>query len=335
MVTGQPPYTAETPLGVIVRHINDPIPSARALNPEIPPAVDALIQRGMAKNPAARPQTAGEFAQLLSQALEAPSLVAPPPTLLSPPPAVPAPRRPRLLWAVIGLVALCVLGVFALGSAGALLAIFNAPRNTPTPLASLTPISLATPTVPPTPLGQILSANFADSLGGFRISKVDATGGIAYDGGALRFSLLKSGVEWFSTSGRVAAQDVKIEVDTQQTAGPPQTEFGAICRWQNADNFTAFGISAGGQFKIWQKLNGASLRLIDWTDAPSLAGAGLAPHHLTITCSGAQLTLAVDGAQLGQTEDPGPVAGDVALFAGLRDTGQMVVDFTKVVVAQP
>jgi serine/threonine protein kinase len=31
MVTGQPPYTAETPLGVIVRHINDPVPSAREL----------------------------------------------------------------------------------------------------------------------------------------------------------------------------------------------------------------------------------------------------------------------------------------------------------------
>src|SRR6185295_11000862 len=65
MVTGQPPYTAETPLGVIVRHINDPIPSARSLNPTVPQAVDALIQRGMAKNPAGRPQTAAEFARLL------------------------------------------------------------------------------------------------------------------------------------------------------------------------------------------------------------------------------------------------------------------------------
>jgi serine/threonine protein kinase len=69
MLTGQQPYTAETPLGVIVRHINDPIPSARALNPTIPPAVDALIQRGMAKSPADRPQSALEFAQLLASAM--------------------------------------------------------------------------------------------------------------------------------------------------------------------------------------------------------------------------------------------------------------------------
>ncbi|MCC6190592.1 MAG: serine/threonine protein kinase, partial [Anaerolineales bacterium] len=52
LLTGQKPYTAETALGVIVRHIHDPIPSARAIHPAVPPAVDALIQRGMAKSAA-------------------------------------------------------------------------------------------------------------------------------------------------------------------------------------------------------------------------------------------------------------------------------------------
>src|SRR5260221_11721090 len=111
MVIGQPPYIAETPLGVIVRHINDAVPSAHALNPAVPPAMDALIQRGMAKDPAARPQTSLEFARLLNQALAAPTATpeAPPPTLLSPQPAAPvaaaASPRPRspLLWAGVGL----------------------------------------------------------------------------------------------------------------------------------------------------------------------------------------------------------------------------------------
>ena len=73
MLTGQKPYTAETALGVIVRHLNDPIPSARTLNPAIPPAVDELIQWGMAKDPAERPQTASEFARLLKQAIAHPN----------------------------------------------------------------------------------------------------------------------------------------------------------------------------------------------------------------------------------------------------------------------
>jgi hypothetical protein len=214
-----------------------------------------------------------------------------------------------------------------------MLAIFNAPRATAAP--TLTPISASTPAVAATPPGQLLGANFADSLSGFRISKLDATGSVVYAEGALRFTVLKSGAEWYSPSLQVRAQDVNIDVDARQTAGPAQTEFGAICRWQDANNFTGFAISAGGQYKIWQKLHGANLRLIDWTDAPSLAGAGLAAHHLTITCSGTQLSLAVDGIGLAQTEDPGPVPGDVVLFAGLRVDGKMVVDFTKVIAAQP
>ena len=109
----------------------------------------------------------------------------------------------------------------------------------------------------------------------------------------------------------------------------------SICRWQDRDNFTAFAISGGGQYKIWQRTNGANLRLIDWTDAAILGGNGQALHHLTITCAGTQLSLAVDGSVLGETEDPGPVEGDVAVFAGLRVAGKLAVDFAKVSASRP
>ncbi len=352
MVTGQLPYTAETPLGLIVRHINDPIPSARALNPDVSPAVDALIQRGLAKNPAERPPTAGEFARLLDQALAAPNgppeftvaaspanPAAPPPTLLSPQPAVAAPAqrgaRP-LLWIAVGLVAVCLLAVFALAGGGAMLAAFSAPRATVTALPTITPIALSTPdTTTPTLPGQLLAVNFAQSRGGFGLSKPDASGGIAYVQQALRFTLLQQSAELFSTSRRVNAQDVKIEVDLRQTSGPALTEFGAICRWQDVKNFTAFAISGDGQFRIWQKTNGDS-RQQSWIDAPALAGAANgALHHLSITCAGKQLSLTVDGTPLGQATDPSPAAGDVALFAGLRGAGKLVVDFEKVLVTEP
>ena len=343
MVTGQPPYTAETPLGVIVRHINDPIPSARAVNPTVPAAVDALIQRGMAKNPAGRPPTAAEFARLLGEALAAPdmplaaNMAEPPPTLLADQPgAAPARRGPSpLLWVGIGLVAVCLLGVLALGGGGALFAILAAPRASATPLATITAIVEPTLTVEPTPAGQLLAVDFASGRGGFGLQAPDDSGGITHANGRLQFSVLQSGAEFYSTSGRVQAQDIKLEVDVQQTAGPGQSEFGAICRWQDGDNFTAFAISGAGQFKIWQRTNGANLRLIDWTDAGALASSARAAHHLTILCAGTKLSLAVDGAVLGETEDPGAVKGDVAVFAGLRAAGKLAVDFTKVSASQP
>ncbi len=67
-LTGQQPYTAESALGVIARHMHYPVPSARELNRSIPPAVDQVVQQGMAKAPGDRPDTAGEFARLVIKA---------------------------------------------------------------------------------------------------------------------------------------------------------------------------------------------------------------------------------------------------------------------------
>lgn len=61
MVTGRLPYDGETPLSVVLKHLNDPIPSARTVNKEVPVSVDTLIQRLMAKDPTERYQTANEL----------------------------------------------------------------------------------------------------------------------------------------------------------------------------------------------------------------------------------------------------------------------------------
>jgi serine/threonine protein kinase len=61
MLTGRLPYDGETPLSVVLKHLNEPIPSARALNADVPEAVDTLIQRLMAKDPAERYQNATEL----------------------------------------------------------------------------------------------------------------------------------------------------------------------------------------------------------------------------------------------------------------------------------
>ena len=176
---------------------------------------------------------------------------------------------------------------------------------------------------------------FSDPNSGFGIPAPSTAGGVAYAEGALRFSVSKLDAEFFSTSGRVKTQFVKIDVDVQQQAGSALGEYGAICRWQDAKNYTAFAISGAGQYKIWQKTDGATLPLIDWTDAPSLAGAGNASHHLTVACAGTHLSLAVDSVPLGQAEDPAPVPGEIALFAGLREKGKLVVEFRRVTAARP
>jgi tRNA A-37 threonylcarbamoyl transferase component Bud32 len=61
MVTGQRPFLGETPLSIIMKLVIEPLPPALSINPELPPAVDTLLQKAMAKQPEERYQTAAEM----------------------------------------------------------------------------------------------------------------------------------------------------------------------------------------------------------------------------------------------------------------------------------
>lgn len=61
MITGQLPYQAETPMGVVMKHINDPVPSLLDVDPSLPAPIDVAIMRALAKRPEDRYATAGEL----------------------------------------------------------------------------------------------------------------------------------------------------------------------------------------------------------------------------------------------------------------------------------
>ncbi|UGT57462.1 serine/threonine-protein kinase [Nocardia asteroides] len=69
LLTGATPFEAGNPVAVIQGHLQQPPPRASALRPDLPPALDAVIARGMAKRPAERFPTCAEFAVAAAQAL--------------------------------------------------------------------------------------------------------------------------------------------------------------------------------------------------------------------------------------------------------------------------
>ena len=69
MLTGMQPYIDETPMGVVVKHITDPIPNILEANPALPRELQLIIEKVMAKNPDNRFSTAGEFASALQALL--------------------------------------------------------------------------------------------------------------------------------------------------------------------------------------------------------------------------------------------------------------------------
>ena len=68
MLTGRVPFQADTPVAVLMSHLNEAVPPTRELKGELSAHVEAVMQRGLDKQPASRYPTAAEFVAALTPA---------------------------------------------------------------------------------------------------------------------------------------------------------------------------------------------------------------------------------------------------------------------------
>ncbi len=82
MLTGRVPFTAETGMAVMLKHLQDPTPPPRMHNPALPEPVEEVILKALSKDHADRYQRAGELLDALVAAMAgaapAPAVTAPP-----------------------------------------------------------------------------------------------------------------------------------------------------------------------------------------------------------------------------------------------------------------
>jgi len=67
MVTGRKPFQADTPIAVIVKQINDPLPRPKKLIPNLPGGVERVLFKALAKKPENRFQDMDAFAEVLEK----------------------------------------------------------------------------------------------------------------------------------------------------------------------------------------------------------------------------------------------------------------------------
>jgi len=156
MVTGRVPFTADTPMAVILKHLRDPIPLPSVLNPMLPEAVERIILKAMAKDPEDRYQRASRLGRALEQALQGrlPGLAAP----LEP---IPQPMRwPKLSRLQASLLAVFLLIVVAgIMIAGVRLGTWLQSRGQETPSPGPTAAALTGPTATSTLLSEAPSVS--------------------------------------------------------------------------------------------------------------------------------------------------------------------------------
>ncbi len=161
-LTGAVPYPRDTDVAVIFAHVQDPLPRPTDVRPDLPPAVDEITSRAMAKQPEQRYQSVLDLASALAQAsasslhsearsdarpaaLAAPAAAPPParaePEREGPPPAGGSPRRNGRSWLVPGLLAALVVALGVIGYQLASGDDGSSPAATPTSSPQSTPTS--------------------------------------------------------------------------------------------------------------------------------------------------------------------------------------------------
>jgi eukaryotic-like serine/threonine-protein kinase len=65
LLTGRPPFSGDNAIAVGFAHLSETPPSVRALRPDVPEALELMIARALAKDPASRPSDARGFREAL------------------------------------------------------------------------------------------------------------------------------------------------------------------------------------------------------------------------------------------------------------------------------
>ena len=162
MVTGRVPYTAETPVAVVFKHIQDPLPSIHKFNPDLPDSVELILRKALAKSPEDRYQTAEDLVQAIQKTIiDAPreSQESVRPDFASAETIPPEKKRPQNKW-ILPVGILAVISLLAVGGFWASTQRnFQAPPSQSSVTATVFANEIITPTLTVAPIETRTLAN--------------------------------------------------------------------------------------------------------------------------------------------------------------------------------
>jgi serine/threonine-protein kinase len=338
-LTGEPAYDKDSEVALMYAHLLEPPPRLTPARPDLPPELDTVIGKAMAKSRDDRYATTGALAEALGATLgtgaaRAPETVLsrpqvtaesktpppPPPPPAAPPAPPPAPRpataptlaeRKRSPWPLaIGIIVLA-----ALLAGGAVLAVLLTRGEKKAASSTSQIISSTQVTTAPKPSG---SAAFSKPPGLFSEKTTDK-GSALFDGSSLVIESTKANSPVLDlASGNY--DDVRIAVDVRGAAGANDYGASVICRHQTEGDYYLLAIASGSRYNVVRYTGGRPRSLVGGFQTSSAVKPSSQTNRLVVTCTGAastQLTLEVNGTPVADvTNEPGIGDGEVGLRAG-------------------
>lgn len=329
MVTGRVPFTADTPLAVILKQISDPLPPPTTIKPGLPASVERVILKALAKNPGDRFSNTAEFIAAWKNALKdtdrtireteavvppaAPPVDAPPRTPPQPAPAPRAVSKPGT-----GLVIGCIVIVCLLASAAGVFVFASRFLNQPAPTAIVEPPTATVPPPTPIPAADILLQDDFSQSAAVWGTGTNESSSIEYTNNTLRIIVYNK--NWFVRTWPDAGiqQDVHLEVTAVNNGTDPFTAFGLICNQQtDEESFYYFAITPSRQYVIAKAAAGQEDVYLtnndEWGES-SLIAQDAPSYRIGADCGDGRLTLYVDGQMVDSVSDSAYTSGVVGLM---------------------
>lgn len=286
---------------------------------------------------------------------------------LPPGAAAPPPKSGSNLWKILGIIAAiglvaCIAlaaGVFILfrrasDQAGSVLATAAAGVSTvqafPTPeaLATLeafaTPEDLATPAPEPTAVAEPTAAANGDSGAGGAVllrDTFDSASGSSFDEGETDNAIYKfvdgtytvqckqpKLILWQTMRGDYGNAAISVDATLD---GPKDSATGLIFHYQDDKNFYIFTIAGDSSYSLDLYKDDQLTKLIDWTNSPTIKGAGQT-NTLRVETEGDTIRLYANDELLDEISDATFSRGKAAIAVNTFDDPKLTVTFDNLLI---
>jgi hypothetical protein len=338
MATGRVPYQAETPPAVLVKHLHDPLPLPRGLNPALPESVERVILKSLAKQPQDRYATLGDMVRALQAALPAApdagaktDIIAPTPTAEGTGEKATEPARRRQgsrrlwPWLIGGLAVAGVTLVLAVSAAVLAPKLFRGGGTAAT-----------------SPAGAILfQDDFSSNVHAWPVGEKsdDYSSDVSQvaDGKYRRSTTSKRDVLWQEAVPGISPQDFWLGVEAtlvETSAEGGDANVSLIFRKDQEGNYYRVRFDNNGRYIFTLRYKGEWLILQDWRFNSDIRLEPGVVNTLAVQAKGTQLSVYANGQELTTLTDTrlsGP--GKVGLGIGLDQADQtLTVDFDNLII---